>query len=688
MSDLRNAYAGYLVDSHITEDDATFLSRLDPAAFVEIVSRTGADSVMVYACCHNLNSYYPTKVGHMHRNLQGCDVFGEMVRLLRKRGIIPRAYYTVVYARRAARENPDWRITQIDGRQSYRRSWYCCPNSPGYRQFAKAQIAEICGYDIDAIFIDMTFWPGVCFCPNCRGKYRKEIGEEIPTIVDWSDPRWVKFQRTRERWLSEFAHDVTAAAKAAKPGIVVAHQFSPVLLGWMYGQTHALSQASDVPSGDFYGGKHQQRLGTKVLAAFRKELPYEFMTSRCVNLYDHTSTKSDTELLCSCATTLANAGKYMLIDAINPDGTLVPAFYERLARLAGELQPYKRRVAALRPVHVADTALYFSMASHVRRDHNGQDLRKILDPANNMLAASDLKPVQELLGTSIVLNRCKIPYRVVTDHTTDFDGLRTIVLNDISFLSPEEVARLRQFVNDGGTLIATGMSSYYDLDGRTSGDFALKDVFGVTYSGKFSKQWSYLVPESGEMVSSDVSCPLVNVTTATALAQVAEPLFDFSDLEHFASYHSNPPGKVTESAALAANRFGRGTCIYLYSSLLSKQQEAQQVFGESVFRRWAPSSIVHATNAPHAVEITLLRGTTKGAFLLCLVNFQDELPNIPIRDIEVTLSLPGKAVPAACRSVSTNEPIAHQRDGGRITLRIPQLRTFEMIELETEDTKS
>jgi hypothetical protein len=225
------------------------------------------------------------------------------------------------------------------------------------------------------------------------------------------------------------------------------------------------------------------------------------------------------------------------------------------------------------------------------------------------------------------------------------------------------------------------------LDGNTTGDFALKDVFGVSFSGKLSKLWSYIVPESGELVSSDVPCPLVNVTTATAAARVSEPLFDYDDLDHFAAYHSNPPGKLTDYAGLSVNRFGRGTCVYLYSSLLSKQQDAQQAFGESIFRRWARSSIIHATNAPRAVEMTLLRGTTKHAYLLCLVNFQDELPNIPVNDIEVTMSLPGKGVVRACRSVGTNEPVAFQRDGDRIMLRVPQLRTLEMIELEMEDTK-
>ncbi len=685
MSELLKNYSSFLVDSHITEHDESFLSRLDPATFVQTVKRTGADSVMVYACCHNGNCYYPTRVGHMHRNLKGRDYFGETVRLLRKEGISPRAYYTVVYQRQAARDNPSWRVNQIDGAQSYRRSWWCCPNSEGYRAFAKTQIQEISAYDVDAIFIDMTFWPGICVCHNCRGRFLKESGREIPQAVDWNDPHWVRFQRSRERWLSEFAHETTAAAKSVKPRIAVAHQFSPVLLGWMYGQTHSLSLANDVPSGDFYGGRDQQRFGTKVLAAFEKSLPFEFMTSRCVTLYDHTSTKSDEELLCSSATTFANGGTHLLIDAINPDGTLEQRFYDRVQRIAETLRPFKQKLAELQPKIQADIGLYFSMASHVRRDHNGASIRVIMDPANNMLAASDLKPLQEVLGTSIVLNRCKMPYRVLTEHTSGFDGLKSIIVNDASFMSAAEAERLRRFVRDGGTLIATGMTSYYDLDGATSGDFALADVFGVKFTGRFSKPWNYLAADQGELISSDVVCPLVDATTATVLARVTESWFDRDDFEHYASFHSNPPGKPGPHAALTVNRYGHGTCVYLYSSFLSKQQESQQAFGESILRRFAASSIILACNAPSCVEVTLLRGTRSSAYLLCLVNHQDKFPNVPVHDISLTIALPDGGTPAACRSVGAGGPIEYAKESNRLSFHIPKLETIEMIHIELKE---
>jgi len=52
---------------------------------------------MVYTSCHNGNSYYPTEVRHQHSGLNGRDVFGEVLKLLEKKGIGKVAYYSLIY---------------------------------------------------------------------------------------------------------------------------------------------------------------------------------------------------------------------------------------------------------------------------------------------------------------------------------------------------------------------------------------------------------------------------------------------------------------------------------------------------------------------------------------------------------------------------------------------------------------
>ena len=677
------SYARILVDNHITEDDPSFMTKFDPAQYVAMMKKAGVDSSMVYASCHNGNCYYPTKVGHMHKNLHGRDIFGQTVTLLRKEGISPLAYYTVTYHNHSAKTHPAWRQQDALGKSYGGRYWFCCPNNSDYRDFIKAQLSEIAAYDIDGIWIDMTFFHGVCYCPVCREKYMHQTNREMPRVIDWHDEGWVKFQRMREQWLNEFAHELTGHIKNIKPEMTVSHQFSPVLMGWYLAQGPGFADASNYPAGDFYGDKHQQRFGTKVMTGFSKNMPHEWSTSRCVNLRDHTSMKSEAEMVCSAATTLANGGAYFFIDAINTDGTLYPPVYDRLEKVGQALRPFKDKMQELKPRLLADTAMYFSLASNVDEHLNGVSLEKIVSEGeiSNMDPTCDNRVIQEQLGTSIVLNRAHIPYRIITEKTTDFSGLKTIIANNAAFMSEAETQRIRKFVADGGILIATGKTSYFDLEGRTSGDFAMGDVFGVSYTGKKSKRVNYLVPTDGELVSCKAPGPLVRATSAEVLGRVAEPLFD-PDAAQYASIHSDPPGYVSEFAGLTVNKFGKGRCVYLYSQLLALRQDAQQLFGVSLFKRYAPSDLIISTTAPSCVEITLLKGTAKTSLLVCFVNYQQELPNIPVCDVKTTLRLPAGITARTIRRVSDNKVIDCRIDKDTVTIELSHLETVEMIEIQ------
>ena len=584
------SYSRLLVDNHITEDNPSFMTKFDPANYVAMIKKAGVDSSMVYACDHNGNCYYPTKVGHIHGNINGRDIFGETITLLRKQGIDPIAYYTWVHHNHSALTHPRWRCEDFNGSQHSGRYWYCCPANPEYREFTKKQIAEILEYDIEGLFIDMTFWPGVCVCHACRKRYREQTGDRIPSVINWDNPAWVHFQRMREEWMTEFAAELTDFVKSEKSDLTVVHNCAPVLIGWFLGHNCNIYKTCDYTSGDFYGGKYQQRLGAKVMDAFSQNVPFEFMTSRCVTLRDHTSTKSKEQMVCSAATTLAHGGAYFFIDAINPDGTLNEDVYELLGKVSKEVRPFKEKLQSLKPKLIADTGLYFPMASFVNEQQNGMKMTDLCTSPSNMNMTTDIRTINEILGTSIILKKANIPYRIVTEADTDFSGLKSIIVNNALFISGREADRFREFVRDGGTVIATGMTSYYDLNGDTSGDFALKDCFGVSYTGSNTGRVNYLaLDKSSGFIYCSHPAPLVKADSAKVLAKIAETCFDPDDWQHYASIHSNPPGPLSECAGLTVNTFGKGRCIYLYSSLLAIQQNAQQSFGEELFKKYIQS---------------------------------------------------------------------------------------------------
>ncbi len=725
-------YSRMLIDNHISEHDPSLMARFDPKVYADMVEKAGLEASMIYACCHNGNCYYPTKVGHMHANLKGRDIFGETVAEVAKRGIVPIAYTTVIYHNDSAQNHPDWRMNIFGRNHRQGRYWYSCPNNPDYAEFCKAQTAEILAYPVEGIFIDMVFWPGICLCPNCRTAYLAETGCEIPEKIDWSDPAWVQFQRARERWMGDFTRKLYQHCKSVRPDATVTQQFSPVLLGWTYGQSPAIAASCDYTSGDFYGGKYQHVLGAKILSAFTKNQPFEFMTSRCVNLYDHTSMKSTEEMLCEVSLTIANGGAPFFIDAINPDGTLCGDVFVRIGEVNTAAKPFTDKLRDNQPVLAGDVGLYYSMPSHVDPKDSGITITDTGGPISNMSLSGNSPAITELIGTSRALSRARLLYRMVvsskpspgvsgsersgdpeTKTGPDLSNLSTLIINNAAYMSSEEVEAVREFVKNGGTLIATGMTSLYDLVGSTTGDFALADVFGVSYSRQRTDGISYLAYEgeidkapvvstpldqrapfversrnehvSGQQyVASTLPAPLVNATSAEVLAKVSAPLFPTNDPNCYASIHSNPPGRITDHAGLTVNSFGRGKCIYIYSGFLAQTSHAQQEFGASLFGQFARSRYQLKTNAPQSVEVTLLDSTVDATRLLCLVNYQTELPNVPVDGIEVEIRLPLDRAPQTVVCSSDKSPVEFSWKDGLLKLTLDRLETMEMVEISQQ----
>lgn len=670
---IEHCYTRLLIDNHITEDDPGFMTRFDPGRYVSLVKKAGVEASMVYSCDHNGNCYYPTRVGHMHKNLAGRNIFGETVSLLRNEGIYPIAYYTSIYHNHSAKNHPAWRMQDIAGNQHSGRYWWSCPNNAAYLAFTKAQVGEVIDYDVDGIFIDMTFWPVICCCPNCREKFRGQIGREIPETVDWADPAWVAFQRFREASMVTFCEELAGFIKSKKD-ITVTFQNSPIIFGWSFGQTPGIANACDYTSGDFYGGKYQHILGAKILSAATAKPPFEYMTSRCIDLTDHTSMKSEAMLRCEAATTLASGGAYFFIDAINPDGTLSDAVYERLGRVSSSLAPVAAKMKQHRPVLTADTGLYFSMLSLIEPAANGKPLRG--------LATSSITPgYEEMLGTSIVLTQAHRPFIVVRNAEGDLNRLKTLIVNNAQVMAVDEEQKIRDFVSQGGTLIATGLTSLVRPDGSSSGDFALGDVLGVSYTGKQSKRYNYLaLPGENNLVSCSAPAPIVRLAGAEQLAGLVEPVFDPDDPLKYASIHSNPPGGPASHPGLTVHTYGKGRCIYLAPRLLLQQQEAQQAFGSWLLQQYAPPALVTVTNAPMCVEITVLRGTTADDYLVGLVNYQKELPNVPVTGVQITLNLPGKT-PSACVAASNGQALPFTFTEGALHFEVPRLETIELVEI-------
>ena len=336
-----------LVDMHIEDWNEKFLSEFDPDAYFACLKEGHIQSPMIYTHSHVGLCNWDSKSGRTHKAFQGNNKIKRLFDLCHQAGMDVVAYYSLIYNNRAYEDHPKWRMIDINGKPSRSgsgRYGLICPNNMGYRKFIKEQFAELTSvYEMEGVYLDMTFWPMVCYCDECRDRYRKETGMEIPSKVDWKDPEWICFQQARQRWIGEFAAFCTAELKKIRPELSVVHQFSTICQDWHFGVDHKISEASDYAAGDLYGGYLQQSYICKALREASNNQPFEYQTSRCdPNLLVHTTTKTLRALKLHNYLTLAHHGAFLVIDAIDPVGTMNPAVYRRIGEMFRESEPYER----------------------------------------------------------------------------------------------------------------------------------------------------------------------------------------------------------------------------------------------------------------------------------------------------------------------------------------------------------
>lgn len=687
----KKSYRRNLVDMHIEDWDEQFLSKFDPETYVDMLKLGNVKSAMIYANSHVGHCYWPTKTGHMHRGIKGRDVLGETFDLCHKAGIEVILYYSLIFNNWAHKKHPEWRVVGIDGEDSRitrlgRASRYgvCCPNSPRYRKFVLAQIDEFCyNYDFEGVFFDMTFWPIVCYCPDCKKRYKEETSEELPETIDWNAPSWIKFQKKREQWIAEFAGLVTDAVKKHKPDVAVQHNSATVPLSWTLGVSELVTNHYDYCSGDFYGGVLQQSFICKLYYNLTPNMPFEYMTSFCYpGLNDHTATKPKELIECRGFLTIAHAGAFLVIDAIDPVGTLHERRYKILGDVFRKIQKYEKY---LEGNLCQDVAIYFSFNSKMNFADNGKR------PSQRTFErlSQKLPHLEAALGAAEALKSNHIPFGVVTKRNlATLSRYQILIVPNVLRLEDDEAEAIINYVNNGGSFYASKFSLKSKLS-EALGIISLEETKeNSTYISPTVKGKT-LMPEINRLYPLSIRDSQFKANLSSRkeiIAKVTLPYTNPADITKFASIHSNPPGIYTNYPAIVYEKLGKGKVIWSSASI--ETQAVESLRHRSIFvnlvRKLAQEPFSFEAEAPACVEVTLFHNKEKKRYLINLVNFQSEIgmPNLPVND--VVLKVKVKSKPVKVSLLPDEILMKYIRNGEYVKIILPTLQTFQMIALDYE----
>ncbi len=663
-------YRRIFMDMHLNDSNPEYLSKLDTDNFVKNLVDANVSSVVVKAKSHVGLHYWPSDSGKMHNTLKNrnLDYVGEMIDKCHKNGINVIVYYSQVYDNYAYDNHKGMRMKYYGGFASSRgpfkkfgRYGIVCPNNPKYKEYCKTILTELATkYNYEGMFMDMPFWPNVCFCRHCRARYLKETGKMLPIIMSPSNKNFRDFVHARQRWINEFIQQNTQVVKSVNENISMEHNMAAIGLNWIQGNTEENFLHSDYAGGDYYGGYLEQSFMCKYYNNVTKNKPFCYITSRCDrNLFFHTVSRTMQDLLIHCMTALVHTGAFSICDAMNPDGTITEKMYQGPIKEVFEIsQHYEQYVSG---DIISDVAIWYNTNFKVNKNF----IQSNFDIAN-------------------ALRKHHIAYDVIGSKNISTTKAKVIVMCDIQEITDKEFEDLKNYVQNGGSLFITG-----SLNGHKD----LQQLVGVKVEGMSKYRYSYLVPTEGNehlMEDFDKSSPypveqssyetkIVDDNVQT-IATLSYP-YTLPNSTDFAAIHSNPPGIHTTLAGITKKNYGKGNIMWVANNFQSTPATNCKSSVCKLITSMA-GELQFTAEAPEYVEV--LMWEKDNDTYLSIINQQTTTPVYPVDNIQITIN--GIYTKASIVGNESKDIKIDIVDNSTI-INVPSLEVFYIIKLVCKEAK-
>jgi len=671
----KNAWRRHLCDMHIEEWSKEFLSQFEPEEYVENLKLAKVQNAMIYFQSHVGLCYYPTKVGKMHNAFVGKeDMIKRVTELCHDAGISVTGYYSLIYNNYEHDRHPKWRMVDAEGKSErekcvqnkldfaavgINRYGYCCPNNMEYRAFVKEQIREMAEYfEFEGFFFDMLFWPQLCQCENCKARWEKEVGGNMPGLYDTEDPKWELHIEKRREWMGEFAAWATKELKAVAPHASVEHNFAS-------GITHVnhrcaderVNDACDYAGGDLYDDMYRHSFASKFYRNMSKNQPFEYMFSRCEpNLGMHTTLKPKDVMQSAMFLTAAHHGATLVIDAIDPVGTLDKRVYEQIGAVFEKQMPYEPYLSDGELIE--DIGLYYSLKSKP----------VIYNPLSNHDGA--LFAAETLIRNNIGFG--------VTNGAVDVGRYNTLILPCPGKEDNHDNARIADFVRRGGKLYFSGVNNIG----------LLEEFFGAEVEGYTEESITYIAPNEkypeafGRFnqkypLQFEGQAPVVTgMDQKDVLATVTLP-YTRQDAVEFASIHSNPPGKATSVPAVAVKDYGKGKVLWsAFPIECRRTAEYKRAFYLLIKHILKPEQTI-TTDAPYDVEVIGFRMDNSIQINTVLLNEEEKA-----RKVEAfRVSAKCDKCPKEVIVLPEKRKVAFEYENGMASFEVSDLDIFAMYQI-------
>ena len=664
-------YRRHLMDMHINDTDDAFLSRLSADEYFENLKKAKIQSPMIYLQSHTGLCNYETATARAHKRfLSGENEIKRLISLCKNDGMKVVGYYSLIFNNVAADMHPEWEMRKSDGttwRDEGRRYGLCCPNNEEYRAFVKAQIDELAHEfcNLDGIFFDMPYWEVVCTCDACKKRFFDLTGKKIPS-PDMNDPDWLAFMKARQDFMVDFVRFVRGYTNEKMPGVTVEFNYAAVIgCDWLGGSTEGINEECEFTGGDIYGDLYAHSFVCKYYYTVSKNQPFEYMTCRCdKTLREHTILKPEKTLEREIMLTAAHHGASLIIDAIDPVGTMDGRTFERIGEAFSRQIPYERYMDIGKMY--AECAVYFDSKTMFSQD-GGERYNKLC-----------------AIGAVRTLIENHIPVAVIANGAmNDLSAYKMIIAPSLRDFDNDEPLKLIDYVRGGGTLYLSGRS-----DSRLIKEFFGATVSGTTYEGSpYAKNQlgarTYISPVKdgtlGEFTGDyplplTYNLPVVERAVGDIIATVTLPYCDPDEYMRYASIHSCPPWQGTDMPAIIEKKYGKGKVIWCIAEIEYDRRSAiKKVFSDIVLNNVERK---YCIKAGKAIEAIIFEGANETLISLCDLEYDEDKINAP-----ASFKICEGRVPKGILDAKDDSPIEFTYTGGFIGFTV-EPGDFKMIKIE------
>lgn len=630
-------------------------------------------------------------------------------------------------------EHPDWQeITSPGGKpisvdELKTNHVLGCWNSPYGDWFIKSQVELVKRLDWDGYNMDGFGCWTHCFCPYCRAAYKADTGRDIPTTNDVNSSEFRHYLKWRLARYTKFVRKWTQALKAVKPDFVTA-PWSTGPGRWWHWMGAPFAEGSDE--------MHRE------LDAPFVELLWDFPPDQGSNLlpaftcryYRGLTGDSPAWML----PYLCEQGQFNMQPplaecevremTVLTNGCLVAQGYwqqnadtplSHFSKMLGEREPFTRQAKSLKwaamLVGESSRLLYgipgarleVPLGSWIGSGVDTPDIGK-LAPGERRMPAH----MESAVGVFRAMMEDHLPLDIIiepdVENAKTLSQYKVLILPNAACLSDKAISNIREFVANGGGLVALHESSICNEFGDRREDFGLADVFGAHFKGTedFSARW----PNYPKWVEVYLGVAPPDLHPIADDPVVRSNYRRGSDRLQYIGWTTNvevAPGAVklgrrlqvpTEWPFIVLNQPGAGRCVYFASDMgqayfIAPYQYERRLITNAV--RWAggPNKPPVRVDAPLCVQAAFYTqndGRRRIVHLLNEVNTSADraIPEnnpsqreeiVPITGIKVALSNPGVST-AFLEPGHTPLTLTRTQEGVEVT--VPRLDVHSMVVFE------